>query len=160
MIRKDRAIFGEVLVNANLQEVWDAWTTEDGAKTFFAPDCKINLRPGGAYEMYFVPESPAGSRGGEGCQVIAIQRLEMLSFTWNAPPSLVEIRSQFTHVTIRYYQTADGTQVELFHDGWGIGAEWDKAFSYFDAAWNKVVLPRLKYRFTHGPIDWQNPPEH
>jgi hypothetical protein len=26
-------------------------------------------------------------------------------------------------------------------------------------AWDKVVLPRLVYRFQHGPIDWQNRPD-
>ena len=47
----------------------------------------------------------------------------------------------------------------LFHDGWGSGSEWDRAFDYFEAAWKHVVLPRLKYSFVHGPIDWQNPPD-
>ncbi|MHC5039210.1 MAG: hypothetical protein ACYTHM_18030 [Planctomycetota bacterium] len=25
-------------------------------------------------------------------------------------------------------------------------------------AWLQVVLPRLRYRFKHGPVDWRNPP--
>ena len=103
MHMEERVIFGEVLVHADLKLVWDAWSTEAGVKSFFAPACKINLKPGGAYEMYFVTESPPGSRGGEGYTVIAIQPMEMLAFTWNAPPSLPTIRSHFTHVVIRFY---------------------------------------------------------
>lgn len=128
-------------------------------KSFFTPEFKIELEPGGAYEMYFAPESPPGSRGGEGCTVMAIQPMEMLAFTWNAPPSLPTIRSHFTHIVIRFYETAEGTRVTLFHDGWGTGIEWEKAFNYFEAAWKHVVLPRLKYSFVHGPIDWQNLPD-
>jgi hypothetical protein len=39
------------------------------------------------------------------------------------------------------------------------GGEWDQAYEYFQRAWNRVVLPRLKYRFAVGPIDWQHPPD-
>jgi len=159
MILDERAIFHEVIVPADLKLVWDAWTTEVGVKSFFAPECKIELEPGGAYEMYFASESPRGSRGGEGCTVMAIQPMKMLAFTWNAPPSLPTVRDQFTHVVIRFYATAEGTRLTLFHDGWGTGTEWDKALNYFKAAWKQVVLPRLEYRFIHRPIDWQNPPD-
>jgi len=159
MKNKERTVFGQVLVNANLKDVWEAWTTEEGARSFFAPECEINLIPGGAYEMYFAPKLPRGSRGGEGCQVLAVQPMKMLSFTWNAPPELADVRNQFTHVIIRFNDTPQGVLITLHHDGWGMGGEWDQAFNYFDAAWNEVVLPRLQYRFAHGPINWQAPPD-
>lgn len=151
----DRKILAEVRVPADLPAVWDAWTTEPGVKTFFAPDCRIDLVPGGAYEMYFAPDAPEGLRGGEGCRVLAVQPLAMLSFTWNAPPSLPTVRGQYTHVTVRFELDGLGTKVTLGHDGWGSGAEWDQALAYFDTAWKRVVLPRLKYRFEHQPVDWE-----
>jgi len=49
--------------------------------------------------------------------------------------------------------------VALVHDGWGEGGEWDAAFAYFERAWPRVVLPRLRYRFEYGPIDWAHPPD-
>lgn len=154
----ERSIVAEILIHGSISDIWEAWTTEDGARTFFAPECRINLQTGGAYEMYFAPESPPGLRGGEGCTVMAIQPQTMLAFTWNAPPTLQEVRGQFTHVVIRLTKQSTGTQVKLHHDGWGSGGEWDQAFAYFDAAWNRVVLPRLAYRFEHGPVDWSAPP--
>lgn len=159
MAKKERSMQGEILVAAGLNDVWEAWTTEAGAKTFFAPDCEIDLKPGGAYEMYFDLDSPPGLRGGEGCRILAVQPMMMLSFTWNAPPSLPEVRGHFTHVILRFAQEGTGTRVILTHDGWGSGCEWDKAFDYFKGAWFKVVLPRLKYRFAQDPINWQNPPD-
>ena len=153
------AIFDEIMVSADLKAVWDAWTTEAGAKSFFAPECKIELKPGGSYEMYFALEYPPGLRGGEGCTVMAIQPMKMLAFTWNAPPSLPAVRDHFTHVVVRFDEVSEGTRVYLVHDGWGTGSEWDQAFAYFEAAWKRVVLPRLKFCFVHGPIDRQNPPD-
>lgn len=62
----DRAIVAEMTVPASLEAVWQAWTTEDGVCTFFAPRARIELRPGGAYEMFFALDAPSGRQGGEG----------------------------------------------------------------------------------------------
>ncbi len=160
MKNTEKAIFTEVKVKAALEDVWHAWTTEEGIKTFFAPACNVDLRPDGMYEIYFNPESPPGERGGEGLRVMSIQPMKMFSFTWNAPPVLSEVRGQRTHVGIRFISEEGGTRVVLYHDGWGSGGEWDKAFEYFQIAWKEVVLPRLKYRFEHGPVDWDDPPSN
>ena len=153
-------IKAQINIQASRDKVWDAWTTESGAKTFFAPDCRIDLRPGGAYEMYFKPSADPGLRGGKGMIILSVQPEKMLSFTWNAPPHLPEAREQMTHVTIRFSEIdADLTNVRLYHDGWGSGGEWDEAFQYFNEAWKLVVLPRLAFRFEHGPVDWESPPD-
>lgn len=154
----EKAIFVEIQIEADLKDVWDAWTTEEGIKSFFAPACNIDLRPDGHYEIFFNPEAPQGERGGEGLRVMSIQPMKMFSFTWNAPPHLPDVRGQRTHVVIRLFPEKIGTRVTLYHDGWGTGGEWDKAFHYFHRAWNEIVLPRLKYRFENGPIDWNDPP--
>ncbi|NIS81212.1 MAG: SRPBCC domain-containing protein [Anaerolineales bacterium] len=159
-MERERYIRGEVIVDAGLDDVWAAWTTEDGAKTFFAPDCNIDLQPDGLYEIFFNPSAEPGMRGGDGLRVMAVQPKKMLTFTWNAPPSIPEVRSQRTHVVIRFYPEGEKrTRVTLHHDGWGEGGAWDEAFEYFQSAWNKVVLPRLRYRFEHGPVDWDQPPD-
>ena len=100
---EEKTVHGEIVVNAGLEEVWNAWTTEAGAKTFFAPACNIDLRPDGPYEIFFNPDAPPGERGGEGLRVLAAQPMQMFSFTWNAPPSLPEVRGQRTHVTLRFF---------------------------------------------------------
>lgn len=154
----DRILFGEVTVNASLSEVWQAWTTPEGARTFFAPECRIELRVDGAYEMYFDPGAAPGSRGGEGLRILALQPEKMLSFNWNAPPELPEVRDQHTHVVVRFYEVdSRHTRVTLIHDGWGEGSQWDQAYAYFERAWFKAVLTRLAYRFAVGPVDWSNP---
>lgn len=146
----------EKVIPAPIQEVWETLTTEAGARTFFAPACRIELRVGGAYEMYFDLAAPAGLRGGEGCVVLAYQEPVFLSLAWNAPPEIPSIRVQRTHVTIGLepFQSHQ-TRITLTHDGWGESKDWIAARSYFQRAWGQVVIPRLKQRFLVGPHQWQ-----
>jgi uncharacterized protein YndB with AHSA1/START domain len=81
----------EVTVNAPIEEVWNAWTSNDGATRFFAPKARIELAVGGSYELYFDLEAPKGSQGSEGCRVLSFLPLEILSFEWNAPPVFPEV---------------------------------------------------------------------
>ena len=157
---RHRTLESDITVHAPIEQVWRAWTVAKEAETFFAPKCAIDLRPGGKYEMLFDLDAAPGKQGGEGVILLAIQPKVMLSFTWNAPPDLPDIRAQRTHVTVRLETVdSDRTKVILVHDGWGEGGGWDAAYNYFERAWKQIVLPRLKYRFAIGPIDWDHPPE-
>lgn len=158
MNSNEKIITGEVIVNANIEKVWEAWTTEEGIKTFFAPDCHIELKVDGLYEMYFDTDAKIGTRGSEGMRILAIQPYKILSFTWSAPPHLKEIRKQRTYVVVRFEEIDNkSTKVTLINGGYGVGGEWEEAYDYFVGAWKKIVLPRLEYRFRVGPIDWDNP---
>ena len=55
VVAVERAINKEVLVNATPDQLWDAWTTRDGIRSFFAPDAKIEPRVGGAFQIYMDP---------------------------------------------------------------------------------------------------------
>ena len=77
----ESVITSQIDVPAPLTEVWRAWTTEEGVESFFAPECNIDLRPGGAYEMFFDLDAGHGNRGGEGMIVMAVQPQRMLAFT-------------------------------------------------------------------------------
>jgi len=157
-----RVIRKEVTVNASVEEVWEAWTTSDGATMFFAPRARIELTPGGSYELYFDLEAPRGSRGGEGCGVLSFLPLEMLSFEWSAPPEFPMVRKEqmrkHTWVVLQFYKLGNNrTKVRLTHLGWRKGEEWEKVFQYFLRAWD-IVLGRLERMFsTAEPIDWKNP---
>jgi len=147
----DRVIQGEVTLDAPVGEVWAAWTTPRGIRSFLAPDCNIELRVDGPFEMFFLPDGEPGKRGGEGVRFLAIQPEKMLSFTWNAPPHLPEARNQWTHVVLRFHEAEGGrTRLTLRHDGWGEGGQWDEAFSYFERAWLEIVLPNLAKMFAGG----------
>lgn len=151
----DRLLRAEIEVAAPLDSVWAAWSTETGVRSFFAPGARIEPKVDGAYEIWFMPDAPAGQRGGDDLRVLAFEPNRRLAFTWNAPPSLPHTRGQRTMVVIDLKPTGDRkTRVRLTHLGWGEGREWDATFDYFAKAWNVQVLPFLADRFEHGPVDW------
>jgi uncharacterized protein YndB with AHSA1/START domain len=151
----ERAIDKSIDVPATLDEAWSAWTTREGIVSFFAPDAEIEPRVGGAFHIHIDPGAPAGSKGADDTRFMALQPKKMLSFDWNAPPSLPEARAQRSFVIVRFEPLGDKlTRVTLHHTGWGDGGEWDKAYAYFDRAWGNV-LGNLKTRFEQGPQDWK-----
>ena len=150
----ERAVDKQLVVNATLDQAWDAWTTREGIVAFFAPDAKIEPRVGGASQIYMDPLAEVGSKGADDMRFMALQPKKMLSFDWNAPPHLPEARQQRTFVTVRFEPVDDKrTLVSIHHSGWGDGGEWDKAYAYFDKAW-AGVLANLHKRFDQGPQDW------
>jgi uncharacterized protein YndB with AHSA1/START domain len=155
---QQRIIRKEVVVNASVKAVWHAWTTSEGAVTFFAPRAIIRLAVGGPYELFFDLDAPEGSRGGEGLKILSFLPMEMLSFEWSAPPEYANVRrGQRTWVVVQFYQHGQTeVRVRLSHLGWKEGDEWDKVFQYFKRAWD-IVLGRLEHRFSKGPIDWNEP---
>jgi uncharacterized protein YndB with AHSA1/START domain len=141
-------VHAEVIVDASAEQVWNAWTTTEGVKSWFAPGANIEPKVGGAYEIFFAPDEPAGQRGADGMRILLFQPQSALAFTWNAPAKFGERRNQLTHVIVRLYPISEKqTRVTLTHSGFGLGAEWDAVRAYFDGAWSQVVLPRLQARF-------------
>lgn len=150
----ERAIDKSVVVAADEDAVWTAWTTTAGITSFFAPEAEVEARVGGAFHIYFDPLAVPGLRGADDMRFMALQPKRMLSFDWNSPPSLPEARLQRSFVVVRLAPVDAGhTRVSLHHTGWGDGGEWDQALAYFDRAWG-VVLANLKARFETGPQDW------
>ena len=152
--QSDKILRKEIVVPARLEQVWNAWTTTEGVKTFFSSDAKVELAVGGSYEIYFILEAPYGSRGSEDCRVLSYLPMEMLSFSWNAPQDFGDLRKKHTIVVLQFEEVEPGkVKVVLSQLGWGKEKNWDKLYDYFDKAWS-YVLGNLKKRFVAGPIDW------
>lgn len=151
----ERSIEKSAVIDATLDQAWDSWTTREGIIGFFAPDAKIEPKLGGAFQIYFDPMAEPGLKGADDMKYMALQPKKMISFDWNAPPSLSEVRDQHTFVTVRFEPVTDKqTRVTIHHAGWGDGGQWDKAYAYFDRAWGNV-LANLQKRWSEGrPYDW------
>ena len=151
---QERAVIKEVVVPAPIEAVWQTWTTRAGIESFFAPEAEVEAKVGGAFHIHIDPYGKPGNKGADDMRFMALQAPRMLSFDWNAPPSLPEVRQQRSFVVVRLVEVdAKTTRVTLHHSGWGDGGEWDKAYAYFDSAWGRV-LANLKQRHEKGPIDW------
>lgn len=141
-----RAITEEVVVPVSPEAAWAAWTSAAGLAAWWLPGSRIELRPGGFYELYFLTDAPAGQQGSEGCRVLSYLPGRMLSFTWNAPPHLARTRWEYTWVVLEFEAAAGGgARVRMTHLGWpeaGLAdpaSEWSATYDYFAAAWPRVM---------------------
>ena len=154
----NRVLTKSVLLDATVEEVWRAWTTLEGIRTFFAPEARVDIRPYGEYEILFSPEEPEGQKGAEGCRVLSYVSLKMFSFTWGAPPEFPDARKEIAQWVVLLLDEVDQKRTLLrFQEfGWKDDKEGKQVYDYFDQAW-ELVLARLARSFTHGPMDWKHP---
>jgi uncharacterized protein YndB with AHSA1/START domain/predicted enzyme related to lactoylglutathione lyase len=141
-------------VPAAPDEAYALWATSDGLARWWTEHTVVELRPGGKYEIHFMPDERAGDRGGDWCRVLSFLPARMLSFTWNAPPML-KTRPEHTWVVLTFDPTPTGTSVELSHLGWpesGLADEasdWPATYRYFEEAWT-TVMDRYQRHFDKG----------
>lgn len=79
-------------------------------------------------------------KGADTMRYLALQPKSMLSYDWNAPPSLPNVRGQHTAVILQLAPEGGKTRLTLHHVGWqsadgANGKEWGAAYKYFDGAW-------------------------
>ena len=151
---------GEVSVPVPVSQAFAAWTTDKGLESFFARKAKVDLRIDGTYDVWFMPDKPAGLRGAEGMRILDLEPNKRFAFTWNAPPAFPTMRNRRTMVVLDFVAESPGsTKVRFTHLGWGDGPECDEIYNYFDQAWGQIVLPYYVHLFVVGPVDWKKPPK-
>ena len=129
-------------INAPVERVYGAFTNGEMFAKSYDPDRAelkgiIDLAIGGRYEWLW-----DGKMGSNGCQVLSYIPNRMVSFSWNAPPSL-GTRDKHTWVVVEFSEAdAGGTDVRLTHLGFAEGEAWDETMAYFEKAWD-VVLGRF-----------------
>ena len=151
----DRTLCHETVIPASLEEVWQAWTTTEGIQSFFTPNANVELKVGGKYELFFDMSAEPGMRGAEDCHVLSYLPMEMLSYEWNAPPSIPILREAGvkTWVVMQFEDLGDN-RVRIKHTmlGIGEGEDWDSYIAYFERAWTHV-LDACKQRFEKEAAD-------
>lgn len=130
------------VLNQSLDRAWWCWTTHEGLKTFFGADNKIELFLNGAFEIYFLLDSPVGQRGSEDCKVLSFLPEKYFSFSWNAPPNFEEVRKSNykTWVVVEFKSIAhEQTEIIVTHLGWPNDEKWNPVYDYFNNAWDFVL---------------------
>jgi len=138
-------VYTAVTVDAPLDRVWADWTTAAGLESHYAPKAIVELKPGGAYEIWFLPDAPKGQRGAEDGVILGLQdnansSSKMIQFTWRMPPYMPEIIDHMTVVQMWFDpQSQTETRIRLYHTGFGDTPKWDEAERYFTDVWPQVL---------------------
>lgn len=155
----DRPLRHEVVVEAPIDEVWAAWTTEPGVESWLARSAKIELAPGGRYATNGFGE--IGEPGTADLTVLAFEPGRTLAITTSAPadefPEVAAATDTWAVVSL-YPVDGGHTRVEYTMLGWREGAEWDRARRFFDQA-DRYVLEMLRRRLSgrHEPVRVDRP---
>ncbi|PJB46844.1 MAG: hypothetical protein CO108_04955 [Deltaproteobacteria bacterium CG_4_9_14_3_um_filter_63_12] len=139
----EQAIVKEAELVGSRDAIWALWCAPE---TWLVEKANVELRVGGRYALHFDFDQKPGFRGSEGCRILSLLPGRMLSFTWNAPPSLPETRFRRTWVVVELEELEAGrTRVRLTHTGWpadGLAnpeSQWPQTFQYFERAWSMVL---------------------
>jgi uncharacterized protein YndB with AHSA1/START domain len=143
----EKALRFEVVVPGSLDQVWAAFTTNEGLAAWLWRDVRVDPRPGGDWLAIF-PQSTAGGT------IISLRPKAQLVIAALAPERFPTVRKEQTHATFEFAAlTADSTRVTLVQTGWKTGDEWDAAYEYL-ADGNAELLTQLYQRFVAGPVVW------
>lgn len=158
MMDSSKIIRKEAITTATLEDAWKAWTTVEGVTSFFVPKAIIEPMVGGRYELFSSLKAPKGFQGTEGCKILTLEPLKHLAFDFIAPPQFPNVRRLRTRIDLTFGQVGKGgvVKLDLVHSGFQEGEEWDEFFEFCSWNWD-LVLGRFQYRFSVGPIDWNNP---
>jgi uncharacterized protein YndB with AHSA1/START domain len=69
----ERTIDKEVVVNATVDQDWDAWTTREGIRSFFAADAVVEPRVGGAFHIQTDPGDASDMKEADDMRYMALQ---------------------------------------------------------------------------------------
>jgi uncharacterized protein YndB with AHSA1/START domain len=143
----EKALRFEVIVPGSLDQVWAAFTTNDGLAAWLWRDVRVDARPGGDWLALF----PGSTGGGTIVSLVPKQQLVIAAL---APDRFPTVRKERTRAMFEFAAvTPDSTDVTLVQTGWKAGDEWDAAYDYL-AGGNSELLNQLYQRFVTGPVVW------
>jgi uncharacterized protein YndB with AHSA1/START domain len=89
----DRSIVMRLIVEGTPEEIFELWSTVQGAQKFFGEDADIDLRPGAPCEIFFLPRDNPQSdvNSTMGAKLLWMHRNRDLAFEWKAPPFAGEL---------------------------------------------------------------------
>lgn len=143
-------------INSPVERVWDALVDPQQVGIWAAAKANISPVRGGAYELFWRPESPE-SQSTIGCRITAIAPRRYLAFTWRGPDELAALMNEGdpppppTHVTITVSATSDGTDLQVRHVGFQHGDAWREAVAWHARAWT-ACLDNLEALIAGEPL--------
>ena len=148
----DKTIINEVTIHAPVDLVWYAWTIPERVSEWFAPETVVELKEGGAYELYFIPGNRT-SMNTKGCKITKLINEKELHFTWKGPDqfeALMNKEDELTIVKVSFLSINDNfTKVVVEHSGLKDNEDWLEAINWHEMAWSGV-LDSLKSALEKG----------
>lgn len=132
---QERVLRTEAIVPASPKDVWKAFTTVEGLKTWIAPVVAIDMRTGGSISTHYDKTATIGSPGTIRLGIENYLEGELITLKVKLAKQFGEkvcAEDQDLQEIIQIVPWAGGgTKVISSMVGWGTGKEWDNAFGFF-----------------------------
>jgi uncharacterized protein YndB with AHSA1/START domain len=142
----------EGLIDAPVQEVWKAFTTNDGLKSWMAPLADIDLRVGGKMRVNYSADGVLGDEKTIENTILSYEPQRMFSIQATKPPAGFPFPTAIKSMwTVLYFEPigADRTRVTITGMGFDDSDESLKMREFFDKG-NAHTLEQLRKKFARG----------
>lgn len=147
---QERVLRTAATVHAPVAEVWKAFTTSDGVRSWMVPVAEVDFRVGGTIQTNYNPQAKIGDPGTIVHHIVSYEPERMLATHFDAPetaPEWAKLAAQGTWVVYRFEPLGKNrTRVTVAMMGWGVGPAWDDSYNHF-AKGNAWELEQLVKRF-------------
>lgn len=152
----DRAIQLSAVVPAPAADVYRAFTTTEGFRSWAVPMTKVDLRIGGMMESSYDARAKLGDPNNIKNEIVAYVPDRLLVIrNRQAPAGFADPELFARTVTVMEFQPMGpkATRVVITNAGYGKGERWDTLYGHFE--WGDAyMLAQLVKRFETGPTDW------
>ena len=139
----------EGLINAPVPEVWKAFTTTDGLKSWMAPLAEIDLRVGGKMRVNYDASGKLGDEKTIENTILSLEPERMLSIQATRPPAGFPFPTAIKDMwTVLRFEPAGADRTRLIITGMGFGESEEsvKMREFFDKG-NAHTLELLRKKF-------------
>lgn len=147
----ERVLRIESIVPTSPKEVWKAFATVEGLKTWAAPVVALDLRTGGTMSTHYDKKAAIGSPGTIRLGIVNYLEGEWITYKVNLTSSFAakaRAEDQNLQEIVQIVPMTNGTtKVISSMVGWGTGKEWDDAYKFF-AKGNEWSYKQLVKRFS------------
>ncbi len=136
----------EITIAASLEEVWNAFTTDEGVRLWMAPLADIDFRIGGKIRANYNPEGVLGDSGTIENTIICYDPMRLFCFRCTKSPEGFPFAEAIQATwTVAYFrpEAAGGTHLTLVGNGY-TDAEDSRQMREFFRAGNMQVFEGLK----------------
>lgn len=142
----------EAMIDAPAKEVWKAFTTSEGLKSWMAPHASIDLRVGGKMLANYHADGKLGDENTIENTILSFEPERMISIQATKPPAGFPFKASIKDMwSVMYFEPvgADRTRLSLCGMGFKDDAESMKMREFFDKG-NAYTLEQLRKKFGRG----------
>ena len=150
-----RTLSHELVVPAPPEQVYAAFSTAEGWRTWAVPHAWADADDGDLMETSYSPAPAQGDQRNIQQRFLLRMPHRLIAFRTTRTPPGFPHATEYQRVTsvVELEPVGGGTRVRLSGTGYPAGAAGDTLLGFFREG-NRTSLEQLRARFVSGPVDW------